>query len=222
LCSSDRFVAGRLAEHHLGATVHLLDDGFQHLQLDRDIDLVIVAAEDLAEDARTLPSGRLREPPDTLLAADAIFAMDERVLTLGPRARNAPFEIFKTTWHVDIAAAGLPQGGRFLALAGIARPQRFFDDLRAAGCELVRELAFRDHYPYSRRDLKEICRLATAAGASGIVTTEKDVVRLLPFRPFPVPVYSVPLTMEPDPLPEFQGWLRGALDAARDLYNRVD
>ena len=61
LSCPDRYLAGRLAEHHLGATVHVLDDGFQHLQLDRDVDLLIVARDDLARSA-TLPAGRLREP----------------------------------------------------------------------------------------------------------------------------------------------------------------
>ncbi len=76
MVSADRFIAGHLAEHHLGATVHLLDDGFQHLQLDRDIDIVLVAAADLAG-GPTLPSGRLREPADVLVAADAIVAIDD-------------------------------------------------------------------------------------------------------------------------------------------------
>ncbi|HEY7501572.1 MAG TPA: tetraacyldisaccharide 4'-kinase [Vicinamibacterales bacterium] len=218
LCASDRFVAGRLAEQHLGATVHVLDDGFQHLQLDRDLDLVLVAGDDLADGALTLPTGRLREPPDTLLAADAVLAMDDRVLTLGPAPKHAPFEIFKMTQIVDAAAGDLPpSGAKVVALAGIASPRRFFDDLRAAGYDLVHAIPFRDHYAYSRRDLDRIFQHARAAGAVGVVTTEKDYVRLLPFRPFPVPVHSVPLTMEPDPLPEFRGWLRGALDAARDL-----
>ena len=218
LCSSDRFVAGRLAEHHLGATVHILDDGFQHLQLDRDIDLVLVAGEDLAGDARTIPGGRLREPADTLLAADAILATDDQVLALGPKPRHSPFELFRMRRTVDPAAGGLHQlSGSVLAIAGIARPQRFFDDLRALGCPLVRTIAFPDHHRYSRRDLERIFREARAAGAAGVATTEKDFVRLLPFRPFPMPVFRVPLTMEPDPLPEFRSWLRGAIDAARDL-----
>jgi tetraacyldisaccharide 4'-kinase len=216
LASSDRYSAGRLAEHHLGATVHVLDDGFQHLRLDRDIDLVIVAAEDLAPDARTLPGGRLREPPDTLLAADAVLAADEAVLSLGPTPRNAPFEIFRTRRTLGVTP-GDDETGPSMAVAGIARPQQFFDDLRAAGYRLVRTLGFRDHHRYSRRDVDRLFREARAAGARNILTTEKDYVRLLPFRPFALPVTCVPLTMEPDPLPAFQGWLSGALSAARDI-----
>jgi tetraacyldisaccharide 4'-kinase len=224
LASSDRYVAGRLAEIHLGATVHVLDDGFQHLELDRDVDLVLVAGEDLESDARTLPGGRLREPPDTLLAADAVLAVDERVLALGPKPRHAPFEVFRITRKLGdpvtrgawSEAPGSPEG-TCLALAGIANPQGFFDDLRAAGYAIVKTLGFRDHYRYSKRDVDRIVREARAAGAATILTTEKDYVRLLPFRPFALPVWWVPLTMEPDPLPDFRGWLSGALAAARDI-----
>ena len=239
LSSSDRYLAGRLAEHHLGATVHVLDDGFQHLQLDRDVDLVIVAGDDLESDARTLPGGRLREPPDTLLAADAILALDERVLALGPQPRHAPFEIFRmrrtmgpaqnvqnvrrTSRNVQNVQDGSPSvdrstAVRSMAIAGIARPQDFFAGLRAAGHDVVQTQAFRDHYRYTRSDLERIFRAARAAGAGRILTTEKDYVRLLPFRPFPLPVMWVPLTMEPDPLPEFRRWLTGALAGARDLW----
>jgi tetraacyldisaccharide 4'-kinase len=217
LSSSDRYAAGRLAEHHLGATVHLLDDGFQHLQLDRDIDLVIVAGEDLQPATRTLPGGRLREPPDTLLAADAVLAADEAVLSLGPSPRNAPFEVFRLRRTFGDGRAVAEAAGPAIAVAGIASPERFFADLRAAGHHVVRTFAFRDHHRYSKKDVDRLTREARTTGAGRILTTEKDYVRLLPFRPFAVPVSWVPLTMEPDPLPEFRNWLIRALDAARDI-----
>ena len=225
LASSDRYLAGCLAERHLGATVHVLDDGFQHLQLDRDVDLVIVAGEDLEADARTLPGGRLREPPDTLLAADAVLAADARVFALGPQPRNAPFEIFSMRRTMGTVQFGAPLEGsgpaaRSFAFAGIARPQDFFEGLRAAGHDLAGTRGFRDHHRYSRGDLDRVVRAARAAGAARLLTTEKDFVRLLPFRPFPMPVGWVPLTMEPDPLPEFRRWLAGALAGARDLWPR--
>src|SRR3954470_4593226 len=75
LVSPDRYLSGCLAEHHFGATVHVLDDGFQHLQLERDVDIVIVGRDDFARPV-TLPGGRLREPLDTLIAADAILTAD--------------------------------------------------------------------------------------------------------------------------------------------------
>jgi tetraacyldisaccharide 4'-kinase len=109
------------------------------------------------------------------------------------------------------------KGTRVLAFAGIASPARFFQDLNSLDCVVLATRAFRDHHPYSRRDLDSLVTEATAAGAAALVTTEKDLVRLLPYRPFRMPVYGVALTMEPDPLPEFRQWLAGSLRAARDI-----
>jgi tetraacyldisaccharide 4'-kinase len=212
LVSSDRYLAGALAERHFGVTVHVLDDGFQHLQLDRDVDLVIVEGEDVA-DPRTLPSGRLREPPDVLAAADAIVTTDEGADVL-PEGLDIPvFFVRRDVVHPEPSESAIPS----LAVAGIASPPRFFGDLRAAGWNIVGELPFRDHQPYSAREIDRIWREAGSRGASQIVTTEKDLVRLLPFRPFRMPVRSVPLTMVPDALPEFRQWLAGSLRDARDI-----
>jgi tetraacyldisaccharide 4'-kinase len=216
LASANRYLAGTLAERHLGATVHLLDDGFQHLQLDRDVDLVIVAGEDLEATSRTLPGGRLREPADALLAADAVLALDDEVFALGPKPRHAPFQMFRLRRTLQETP---PR--RVFAVAGIARPQRFFADLRAAGHDVAGQRAFADHHRFSARDVERLVRDARAAGAEALITTEKDYVRLLPFRPFAMPVVRVALTMEPDPLPEFRRWLAGELDAARDICTRV-
>jgi tetraacyldisaccharide 4'-kinase len=213
LVSSDRFLAGRLAEHHLGATVHVLDDGLQHLQLDRDVEIVLVAGEDLADTARTLPGGRLREPPDTILVADAVLAADDRVAGRTPE----PLQVFEVHRSIGVPVDSHPDPSiPSLAVAGIANPERFVEDLRRAGHSLVSTRVFRDHHPYSHEDIRRLGREATAAGAARILTTEKDYVRMLPFRPFPLPITWVPLTMEPDPLPEFRCWLAGQLSAARD------
>ena len=210
LVSSDRYLAGRLAEHMLGASVHVLDDGFQHLQLDRDIDIVMIGRDDIARPV-TLPSGRLREPLDTLIAADAILGADGDV-TVESLGTEAPF--FRTRRAVRLPSLN---GRPLLAFAGIASPARFFDDLRALGCELAGTLAFRDHHPYSRADLNAIVAAARTAGAQAILTTEKDYVRLLAWRPFAMRIDCAALTMEPDPLPEFRQWLTGSLRAARDI-----
>jgi tetraacyldisaccharide 4'-kinase len=107
--------------------------------------------------------------------------------------------------------------GPLLAVAGIAAPAAFFEDLRASGFSLAGTLAFSDHHPFSTRDLQRIEHEARARGAAAVVTTEKDYVRLLPLRPFAVPVAWVPLTIEPEPLDEFAAWLAGGLRAARDI-----
>jgi tetraacyldisaccharide 4'-kinase len=210
LVSADRYLSGRLAEHQFGASVHILDDGFQHLQLDRDVDIVLVGRDDIKHPV-TFPGGRLREPLDTLVAADAILAADDEVV-VDAVGMDAPF--FRTR---RVVVTPRTNGVPALALAGVAFPSRFFDDLRALGCTLVRTLTFRDHHPYSSRDLNRIVTEAKTAGAQVVLTTEKDYVRLLPYRPFAIPIECVPLTMEPDPLPEFRQWLAGSLRAARDI-----
>ena len=111
----------------------------------------------------------------------------------------------------------MAQGQPVFAVAGIARPERFFDDLRRGGWTLAGTRGFADHHRYSRSDVDRILADAAGRGASAILTTEKDLARLRPFRPFALPIVHVPLTMEPEPLPEFRRWLAASLGAARDL-----
>jgi tetraacyldisaccharide 4'-kinase len=210
MASADRYLAGVLAERHFGATVHLLDDGFQHLQLDRDVDIVIVAREDV-EHPTTLPSGRLREPLDTIVAASAILTADNDVEIGG--AADLEIPVFRLR-----RALGTPAPAEaVLAVAGIAGPDRFFGDLRASGWRLAGTMPFPDHHAYSRRDFDRVVAAAREAGAAAVATTEKDLVRLLRFRPFALPVLPVPLTMDAAPREAFQAWLAGSLAAARDV-----
>jgi tetraacyldisaccharide 4'-kinase len=205
LASSSRYLAGRLAEHHFGCTVHVLDDGFQHFDLRRDADLVIVAADDLSN-ARTLPTGRLREPIDAAASADAFVALDG--------ADMSRIAARRPVWAARRQLASVPPGPA-LAIAGIANPHAFFAAVRAAGCAVTREVAFRDHYRYSSADVERIAGQARDSGAATIITTEKDLVRLLPFRPFPVPIVGVPMTIEIDDSAAFDAWLSQTIARAR-------
>ena len=214
LASPNRYVAGRLAEHHFGCTVHVLDDGFQHFALHRDVDVVLVAEADV-HDARTLPLGRLREPLDALQSADAIVALDAADV----RSTGPVFRAERRMTHPVLAwparAGSLEPNGACIALAGIATPERFFSGLRAMGWPIAREMSYPDHHAYSRRDVAHIVRTAAAQGADVIVTTEKDLVRLLPYRPLGVRLAVVPLCMTVAPAAEFRAWLLARLEAAR-------
>ena len=218
ISSPDRYLGGRIAEHHLGATVHLLDDGFQHFQLDRDVDVVLVGAADVAG-ASTFPSGRLREPADVLVAADAIVAIDHSSLR-DVRLADAEVPIFFATRIVHDAVFDPPvslASRNVLAVAGIAVPQPFLDSIQAAGWTVVAAKLFADHHAYSARDVAGLIAAARGAAAAAVLTTEKDYVRLLPFRPFALPVGRVPLTMEPEPRAEFRQWLVSSIASARDI-----
>lgn len=216
MSGADRYISGRLAEHHLGATVHLLDDGFQHFRLDRDVDIVLVSSADLGA-AATLPAGPLREPADVLIAADAVVCVDEDAVVDIPHV--PVFRATRSTGPVVFDETGgtpPPEGGPVLAVAGIADPPAFFEAVRRAGWQVVATRAFSDHYPYTRADVERIAGDVRATGAAAVVTTEKDYVRLLPHRPFPMPVGWLPLTMTPEPADEFRRWLAVAVGAARD------
>lgn len=214
LVCEDRYLAGRLAEQHLGATVHVLDDGLQHLQLDRDVEIVILGREDVQRPA-TLPFGRLREPLDTMIVADALLVEPGVEI----EASSVPAHVFRTRRRMGdpIREAGECPAGPAVAVAGIASPSAFFAELESAGHRLARRMAFPDHHRFSRKDIAAMASEVRETGAACVLTTEKDYVRLLPFRPFPVPVAFVPLTMEPEPLPDFAAWLSERLREARDI-----
>ncbi len=224
LVGADRYLSGLLAEHRLGCSVHLLDDGFQHVRLHRDVDIVLVAPEDLRD--QVLPMGRLREELGALSRADAIvmtgaglpadLSGEARSAKAGGAELPASAAIFQARTSI-----GMLRPPDALALAGIARPQRFFDLLAASGWQVVRTMTFPDHHWYSRPDLDRIADAARASGARVVVTTEKDLVRLLPFRPFPVPVVAAPLEFAIEPAAQFRAWLAGRLTAARTAASRA-
>jgi tetraacyldisaccharide 4'-kinase len=222
LVCADRFEAGRVAEGRLGATVHLLDDGFQHVKLARDVDLLIAGPADLTD--RVLPAGRLREPLTSARVAHALL-LDERAsadvdaLTraLGVdtvyRMRRA---VGPPCWMTTGEVADVKENDVVVGVAGIARPDRFFADLEAARVTLAERLVFRDHHPYSDADVDRIAEAARAVNAKAILTTEKDAVRLAIRRPFSLPIAVVPLRVTIEP-PTFADWLIGRLAAARRL-----
>ncbi|MBI4888476.1 MAG: tetraacyldisaccharide 4'-kinase [Acidobacteria bacterium] len=222
--SPDRYLSGRLAERRFGSTVHLLDDGFQHVRLARDIDLLAVRASDLGE--RLLPFGRLREPLSAARAADALLVAgsDEDA---GALARALGVEtVFRVAarYHplraISPAASSAGMPGRALAVAGIARPEPFLTALRERGVDVAGEMVFRDHHWFTARDVEAIERAAAAAGADVVITTEKDAARLpasvgrdLMSPRIPWAVLPLELTIEPPEV--FAAWLAGRLAAAR-------
>jgi tetraacyldisaccharide 4'-kinase len=207
LASGSRFLAGRLAETQFGCTVHLLDDGFQHFDLHRSADLVVLAREDV-ERPTTLPSGHLREPLDAARAADAFVALDDS-------REIAALAAGKPVWQARRRQGPATTTEPVFAVSGIASPASFTAGLRDGGWTVVAEQAFRDHYRYSRADVAAIAARARAAGATRVVTTEKDMMRLLPYRPWPLPIEAVPLSIELDDRASFAAWLLAAARGRR-------
>jgi tetraacyldisaccharide 4'-kinase len=161
----------------------LLDDGFQHLQLARDVDLLVMAPSDL--DERVLPAGSLREPLSAASFAHAVLVYgsdaDAQRVQTATGVRSA-FTVGRQYGALSaIHAAGLPphEGRtRALAVAGIAGPERFFAAVGENGCEVAGEITFRDHHWYSHEDVARIADRARVLNVDLIVTTEKDAVRV--------------------------------------------
>jgi tetraacyldisaccharide 4'-kinase len=211
---ADRYLSGRLAERRLGATVHLLDDGFQHLQLARDVDLLLVSEEDLGD--RPLPAGRLRERLEAASVADAALVTagyDSAAERIGRGCRIA--RVFRVTRAIGaprrITGARdtvvVPPASRVFVATAIARPDRFVADVASAGWEISGVLTFRDHHRFVARDIARIGAEARAKGSAVVLTTEKDAVRLAACELGDLPIASVPLLIGVEPADAFRDWL---------------
>lgn len=191
IVGEDRCQAGHFAESKFGTQLHLLDDGFQHRALARDFDIVLVTPQDAGD--RLLPAGRLREPLNSLRRADAV------VLASGASAESFPVGA-KLVWRVrrglllpNASQTVLP---RLVVFCGIARPQNFVLQLRAANIEPVAEAFYRDHHAYSEKDIHDLLELKQRSEAGGFVTTEKDAVNLGGYLSALAPLMIVPVRME--------------------------
>lgn len=183
---SDRRTATEAAARH-GADVAVLDDGFQHRRLPRDLDIVLLDASNPFGNYRLLPAGLLREPVRALARADAViitrsrpgesFSVIERVVR--HHNRHAPLwrAGHRAVSFVDVAGGERQRPLRAVAFCGVGNPSRFRIDLEAEGIELVGFHAFRDHHVFRNTELAALEASARARGAT-LLTTEKDLVRL--------------------------------------------
>jgi tetraacyldisaccharide 4'-kinase len=188
--------AGRMVEARFGRCVHVLDDGFQHLALARDLDLVSVDAADLS--GHPMPEGALRERPSALLRADLVL-----LAARNGAAIPAPLDPARTLrWHRRSMGFASPEGrsrpmpARAFVLAAIAAPERLLADLDALGCRVVGQALFRDHHRFTAAELASAATAAAAAAADAVVTTEKDAVRLAWTATTPLVVHRIEAVFE--------------------------
>jgi tetraacyldisaccharide 4'-kinase len=188
--------------------VHLLDDGFQHRQLHRDIDVVLVNRGDWGD--HLLPAGNLRETVEAV----------ERASVLAIPAEDPEFEEALREWGWTGPVWRVRRRMRVpqiddpvAAFCGIARPEQFFGGLEAHGVNLVCRRAFKDHHRYTKKDAESLLASAQKAGASCLITTEKDKVRLgaLAHAFGGIPLRTVELTIEFDDEQSVAAWLKKRL-----------
>jgi tetraacyldisaccharide 4'-kinase len=196
LCGPRRAELARRAVAELGADALLLDDGFQHRALARDLDVVVLDASGPFGNGRLLPAGPNREPPAALAraglvwlsrvdqaeggAVEALRALARQATGREPvESRHAPVDVVDGLLARSLGLGAL-RGRRVLLLAGVARPGGFRRTVTALGAEIAAERLFPDHHRFAQGELAEVMRAADAARCELVVTTEKDAVRIAP------------------------------------------
>lgn len=215
LTGAKRINPCRYACCELGCDIILLDDGFQHLAVQRDLDIVLFNATTLAGNCRVFPAGELRESFSALARADLLLLTglsqdnkanaDKFMGHLHQHCKHAPIYSTENTVGGLFTADGKPAEKHisqnvFHAFCGIAHPERFECSLRQFGIQIAGISLLRDHAVYSREILNTLSDQARANGATALVTTEKDWVKLKTF-PQTLPLYY--LAIRPEPVPEF-------------------
>jgi tetraacyldisaccharide 4'-kinase len=193
----------------------LLDDGFSHLRLHRDLDLVAFPAADPFGGGRLLPSGRLREPLAAMARAQAAVLTgapewDRQGETLAAALRPHGFTgsgFASRTVPGEPRGVDLPAGARVFLVTAIARPEAFAATVRGLGFEIAGELPFPDHHRYPPASLARIAEAWRASGAAAVLTTSKDRVKL--HGQLDLPLAELPIRAEPEPA--FWDWLDGEL-----------
>ena len=226
----DRFAAGELALAELSPApdLFLLDDGFSHVALARDLDLLAVPRADPYGGGRLPPSGRLREPLESARHAHALLvtgaaatADDAREIAAGLRPFGFAGEAFAAPSLCGqlrgVSGGAAPAAdAKVLLVAGIARPERFAAAAAAAGLTIGGHLFFPDHHAYPSRSLQLIERTAIACQAAAVVTTAKDETKLAGRLQQPLAV--LPVRAEPEAA--FWAWLDARLAALVEGLSR--
>ena len=184
---ADRYRAAQLALREYSPDLFILDDGFQHLRLKRDLDILLVDATRPFANGYTIPAGFLREPVAAAMRADLV------VYTRCGADLPQLFPEKPCCWTSHRITSIMPlgggnrsgfeplQGARVSAFSGIASPASFFDLLEGEGVPLTATISFPDHTSYGEDEIAAICRLKVASRSTLLVTTEKDAVKLAPF-----------------------------------------
>jgi len=194
IVNPDRVAAAAEAVEKYGAGVLILDDGFQHRRLARDIDIVTIDASCPFGYGRLLPAGLLREPTSSLKRADAavitrcdqvdkdrLSRLEQELLQINPDmiiARSVHAAVCVRPADGDRIDIERLKGKKTFAFCGIGNPPAFFKTVKGLGCELAGSKVYNDHVRYRDKDMKEICSKAADSGAELILTTQKDWTKI--------------------------------------------
>jgi len=222
----NRFVEGRRLEAEQPVDIFLLDDGFQHLPLARDIDIVLIDALRPPHRGLLLPAGSLREPVSAMGRADLLVftRTDNRPMTSEAMVELDAYPVFAASMRLLgfrlHGKDGLVQShemgcGPFFAFCGIGNPQAFFDDLSRWQVPVAGQSIFGDHHPYKAVDLRRLEKAAQSAGAIAFVTTEKDAENLRGMAAPAIPIFIAVIDFVLSQESEFLALLEQKLQASR-------
>ena len=217
LIGAQRAVTGQYAIEHFGAEVAILDDGYQHWQLFRDMDILLVDAVNVFGNGHLLPRGTLRESMSHISRADVCL------MTKVDQAAEGSCEYIRETvhkynekaqivesihqprcfipiadWHVDLAGSGIDvnniKGKRIMAVSAIGNPASFERTLKDLGAVIIESLRYPDHHEYTMQEMQDVLQQAEAQGAESIVITEKDAVKIpaeVAIANWSIPIYVI-------------------------------
>ncbi len=211
--AAQRYEAGLLAESALNnltaPALHLLDDGFQHRQLHRDVNILLLDSRDLHD--HLLPAGNLREPLRAIQRAHAVaIPVDHADIESWLKSMGWQGLIWRLKRRMEVPSIA----GPVVAFCGIARSDQFFAGLESAGLHLASRIAFADHHRYDQHDLDCILGAARSIKATAFITTEKDRVRLGRLAasfPESRPLKTAQLTIEIEDAEDAVSWLLSLL-----------
>lgn len=226
----DRFAEGQRLESQQPIDIFLLDDGFQHLQLARDLDLLLVDSSRPLRNQSLLPAGRLREPLSAIQRADiVVFTRVNDQLSLKRAIQEFPeFPIFPASTQLVryrrmtldqqslVPGFELPPQPVFV-FCGIGNPEAFFADVNRWGNIIAGRAAYRDHHLYSAADMRRLEDSAKAVGARSFLTTEKDVQNLGDLRFSTLPIYYCEIEMRVADTSAFQAALERTIKDRRGI-----
>ena len=214
----DRFAEGQRLESQQPIDIFLLDDGFQHLELARDLDVLLVDASRPMRGERLLPAGCLREPLSAMSRANlVVFTRAETVPgTSEAIGKLSQFPVFSAATRlrgfrrygngVQLHSIVEIGAGPFLAFCGLGNPHAFFRDLQTWGVPICGRSIFRDHHLYTQRDVLTLLEVGKKVGAKDFVTTEKDAQNLSKLK-FEAPLYVTVIDLQVSPEADFHGIL---------------
>jgi tetraacyldisaccharide 4'-kinase len=211
ISNPDRLAAGEWAIPNLGTDVFVLDDGFQHLRIARDLDIVTIDATNPFGGGELLPNGRLREPLSSLSRADCVVITRSDQVNDLASVKDAVRKLIgdRPVFCSCMVTSGLRRlGGDHVdraeildhpvgAFCGVGNPNSFFTQISNAGLEVSFSRAFPDHYRYSQADIDALVGQAQASGAKAIITTAKDATKLTALD-ISVPCYVLEIRMSVD------------------------